>query len=55
MSLVFFEVPTDLRRFLSDSGVLEVVEVDKLFASFGAAIISLKHRVLNARRQWDIW
>jgi len=38
VALVFAELSVELRKFLSDSGVLEVVREDRIFASVGAAV-----------------
>jgi len=38
VALVFAEMAPDLRGFLSDSGVLEVIGLDKVFASVDAAL-----------------
>jgi len=42
VSMVFAELSTGLRRFLSDSGVLEVVGSEKVFASVGAALAAFR-------------
>ena len=43
VSLVFAEMSTSLGSFLSDSGVLEVVGSERVFASVGAALAAIKH------------
>ncbi len=42
VALVFAELSTDLRRFLSDSDVLKAVGLDKVFASVDAALAAFK-------------
>jgi MFS superfamily sulfate permease-like transporter len=42
VALVFAELSADLRDFLSDSGVLEVVGSDRVFASVDAALAAFK-------------
>jgi MFS superfamily sulfate permease-like transporter len=50
VALVFAELSTDLRAFLSDSGVLEAFGSDRVFASVDAALAAVKHSTLNAGR-----
>jgi MFS superfamily sulfate permease-like transporter len=54
VALVFAELSANLRGFLSDFGVLEVVGLDKVFASIDAALAAFKHRMLNAQRMRKI-
>jgi len=50
--LVFAELSADLREFLSDSGVLEAVCADKIFASVAAALAACNPCKLTHRERW---
>jgi MFS superfamily sulfate permease-like transporter len=52
VALVFAELSADLREFLSDSGVLEVVRADRIFASVDAALAACKLCRLTPRQRW---
>jgi MFS superfamily sulfate permease-like transporter len=54
VALVFAELSADLRGYLSGFGVLEVVGLDKVFASIDAARAAFKHRIPNAQRMRKI-
>jgi MFS superfamily sulfate permease-like transporter len=43
VALVIIELSTDLRGFLSDSGVFEVVALDNVFSSLDSAVAAFKH------------
>jgi MFS superfamily sulfate permease-like transporter len=51
VALVFAELPTDLAGFLSDSGVLELVGLNKVFASVDRALAAFKEGPMDSQRE----
>ncbi len=52
VAIVFAELSADLREFLADSGVLEVVRADRIFASVDAALAACKPCNLTHCQRW---
>jgi MFS superfamily sulfate permease-like transporter len=54
VALIFAELSSELRGFLSDFGVLEVVGSDKVFASVDAALAAFRHSIQRPTRAEDV-
>jgi MFS superfamily sulfate permease-like transporter len=50
VALIFASLSPDLKGFFADSGVLEVISLERVFASVDEALIAFRNFKLNAKQ-----